>query len=141
MGTPVLKALVLVSTGVLWVTLASCGTDAQGVSICRQIQEARCQRAPVCGISITPPYTTTGSSVDACIRASDIACLHGLENDNGPMDVDGCVQAIKTHCSAVKTPESDPHCSWLVPPAMAAPADVSDGPAEGNEDASDAAAE
>jgi hypothetical protein len=130
MGTAIGKALILVSAApAVFLFMASCGTDATGVSICRQIEEARCKQAPGCGISITPPYTTTGSSVDACIRFYDIACLHGLANDNGSVDVDGCLAAINKSCSAVKAPESAPACAWLAPP-MTAPADASNAPSE-----------
>jgi hypothetical protein len=130
MGSAVRAALVFLSAApAVLLFSASCGTDATGVSICRQIEEARCGRAPTCNISITPPYTTSGSSVDACIRFYDIACLHGLANDNGPVNVDGCLAAIKKSCSAVRAPESDPACIWLVPPMTAAP-DASSAPSE-----------
>jgi hypothetical protein len=130
MGTAIRTAfVVLLAVAIALLCLASCGTDASGVSICKQLEEARCNQAPACNISITPPYTTSGSDVDACKRFYDIACLHGLENDNGPINVNGCIAAINKSCSAVKAPESDPACAWLVPP-MTAPPDASDAPAE-----------
>jgi hypothetical protein len=133
MGTPIRMALVLVTAApAVLLFSASCGTDATGVSICRQIEEARCNQAPGCGISITPPYTTSGTSVEACIRFYDIACLHGLANDNGSINVDACLADIKKSCSAVRAPESDPACAWLVPP-MTAPPDASGAPSEAGE--------
>ena len=113
-----------------------CGTDAVDVDGCRQIQEARCRQAPGCGIKLTLPNFTSGSDVDACIRAYDDACLHGLvAADPGPAAVAACVSAIQTDttkrdgCSVVKAPQTDTEaCGWLVPPTSAA-ADASDAPA------------
>jgi len=108
-----------------------CGTSAVGVDACRQIEEARCRRAPACGIPIDPPYHTAGSDVDACIRFYDTACLHGLAIADAPggVAISSCVLAIEHNgCSVVSTPENDPACAWLVP---AAPVD------EASSDASD----
>src|SRR5271165_6618386 len=75
---------------------SACGTDAVGVDACRQVQEAECQEAPACGIALEPPYHTTGTAVDACIRFYDDQCLHGLASgtDPGPTAVHECVAAI-----------------------------------------------
>ncbi len=97
---------------------AACGTDAVGVDACRQIEDARCQQAPSCNISLQPPYHQAGSDVDACIRYYDTACLHGLAsgNDPGQTAVNTCVQAIQTGgCAVVEAPETDPACSFLIP--------------------------
>ena len=107
------------------VAASGCGTDAVGVDACRQIEEARCKQAPACGILIEPPHFTSGSTVDACIRYYDDACLHGLAvGDPGPTDVNACVAAIngdsmkKDGCSIVSEPQTDTAaCGWLVPPA------------------------
>ncbi|MGH7270056.1 MAG: hypothetical protein ACREJ3_06455, partial [Polyangiaceae bacterium] len=92
----------------------ACGTDAVGVDSCRQIEEARCHRGPGCGITLQPPYFTAGSAVDACIRAYDDACLHGLDvSDPGPTAVNACVVAIQNGaCSIVEKPESSAACVW-----------------------------
>lgn len=129
-----LVALALLLAGTLagTVVASGCGTDAVGVDACRQIEEARCQKAPACGIPIEPPHFTSGSTVDACIRYYDDACLHGLAvGDPGPTDVNACVAAInadtmkKDDCGIVKEPQTDTAaCGWLVPP-VSAPADAS----------------
>jgi hypothetical protein len=86
------------------------------VSACKQIEEARCQRAPACGVSLEPPYTTNGSDVDACIRYYDVACLHGLAvADPGAGAVNACVATIKVSPCTAGLPlfETDPACEWL----------------------------
>jgi|CZKU01.1.fsa_nt_gi hypothetical protein len=111
-----------------------CGTGAVDVDGCRQIEEARCQQAPACGVTLAVPTFTSGTDVDACIRFYDDACLHGLvAADPGPTAVAACVAAVqnsaaKNHCSIVNSPQTDAvACGWLVPPASAA-ADASDAP-------------
>jgi hypothetical protein len=102
---------------------AACGTDAVGVQTCRAIEEARCQQAPACNISLQPPYRTSGSDVSACIRFYDEACLHGLANgsDPGTIEATQCVAAIRNNgCAVVLHPETDPSCAWLSPDASAA---------------------
>jgi hypothetical protein len=102
----------------------ACGTDAEGVDACKQIEAARCRAASSCGVAIDSPYTTVGTSVDACIRTYDVACLHGLVvgSDPGTAAVNACVAAIGDHpCSPggpnlVESPEKDPKCAWLAPP-------------------------
>jgi hypothetical protein len=103
-----------------------CGTDAVGIDVCKQIEEARCRRAGACGVVLEPPYSTTGGPVDACIRYYDVACLHGLANgyDPGAAPVRACIAAIGDDpCTngkdLVAHPENDPACAWLVPPAVA----------------------
>jgi hypothetical protein len=117
----------------LSVLAAGCSTDAVGVDVCKQIEEARCREAPACGIPLEPPYHTAGDDVGACIRYYDVACLHGLAlaSDPGTTAVNACVAAIQNDgCAVVAAPESDPACAWLVPAAP--PADA----AANNEDAS-----
>src|SRR5579863_3894616 len=78
------------------VATSGCGTGAVDVDGCRQIEEARCRQAPVCGIRLDEPYFTSGTSVDACVRFYDDACLHGLAvSDPGPSAVSACVAAIQ----------------------------------------------
>jgi len=113
-----------------------CGTSPIGVDACRQIEEARCRRAPACGIPLQPPYHTAGSDVDACIRFYDVACLHGLAvNDPGSAAVQACTSAINSDgCGVVQHPESDTACAWLEagvtsssPDASAAAVDAGNG--------------
>jgi hypothetical protein len=101
-----------------------CGTGAVDVDGCRQIEEARCRQAPACGMPLDDLNFTSGTSVDACIRFYDDACLHGLAvSDPGPTAVSACVAAIeadtktKDNCSVVKAPQTNvAACGWLVPP-------------------------
>jgi hypothetical protein len=119
-------------------TLASgCGTSAVDVDGCRQIEEARCRQAPACGMNFDELNVTSGSTVDACVRFYDIACLHGLAVSNpGPLAVGACVAAIeadtktKDNCSVVRSPQTDKAaCGWLVPSPPTSP-DASDAPSE-----------
>jgi hypothetical protein len=116
----------------------ACGSSATGVSACKSIEEARCSRLPSCpNIQISPPlWFTSGTAAEACIRYYDTACFHGLEigTDPGSTNVDACVSAIQHHgCAVVASPQVDPSCAWLIPPA-----DVDAGQDSGADAASDA---
>jgi hypothetical protein len=133
--------------GVCFVWLAgSCGTDAVGVSECREVEEARCNAAVSCGYA----------DVEECRRFYRDHCLHGMALDKvETVQVDQCVaqlqnagqcatqqpgaapadcaQPIATEssvakvCDVVLRPELASACAFLVPapePA-AAPAPVS----------------
>jgi len=100
---------------------SACGTDAVGVEACRQIEEARCKRAPQCGIDMSLPVhrDTPSHDVDACIRYYRDACLHGLATtkEPGAVQVQACIDAINTpDCTVVKNPETNPACAFLIPP-------------------------
>jgi hypothetical protein len=111
-----------------------CGTDAVGVQTCRQIEEARCRRAPACAIPLEPPYHTSGGDVDECIRFYDDACLHGLTNGDSPSqtELNACLAAINGRgpsgddCSVVSDPATASACSWLAPTPATAEASSSD---------------
>ncbi len=99
----------------------ACGTDAVGVDACRAIQKAECEAAPACGIVLEPPYHTTGTDVDECIRFYNDQCLHGLASgtDPGTVAVNACVSAIESAatteggCAVVADPPLSPACAWL----------------------------
>jgi hypothetical protein len=103
--------------------VAACGTDAVGVQTCRQIEEARCRRAPGCpqfdlGQPVHRNSPTT--DIDSCIRYYDDACLHGLatNSDPGATTTKACIDAINAgDCDIVAHPENAPACAWLIPPA------------------------
>src|ERR1700683_4856475 len=103
---------------------AGCGTSANGVGQCKQIEEARCAYAAThCQsgpnpIQLTPPYYTSGSAQQACDRYYDTACLNGLANTppSGQTSVNDCIQAIQSSCALTETPWNDPRCAWLIPP-------------------------
>ena len=110
-----LASSAVVACGVLG---AACGTDAVGVDACKQIESARCEQAPACGIALEPPYHTNGTDVTECQRYYDDACLHGLASgsDPGPTAVKACVAAIEQgDCTVVLTPSLAPACAWLTP--------------------------
>jgi hypothetical protein len=113
---PLVAVVPLVSGG--------CGTDAVGVSDCKQIEAARCQAAAACPeIPLYLVNHSAGSDVEACIRFYDVACLHGLTvSDPGPIAVNACVAAILGDggCATVEQPQNNPACSWLAPPDASA---------------------
>jgi hypothetical protein len=115
---------------------AACGTDAVGVQACRQVEEARCQEAPGCGVALEPPYHTSGTDTSECIRFYNDQCLHGVASgaDPGPTAVNACVAAIHSastiegHCSIVIDPSTSGACVWLgvSSPAVDASSDSAD---------------
>jgi hypothetical protein len=138
----VLVALAPLSAG-------GCGTDAYGIGECKQIEEARCRAAAKCpGVTLGNINYTSGSSVDACIRFYDIACLHGLEvPDPGGPTVNACVAALQAidggsaSCDLVLQPWTTKACAWLSPsniPEASTPEASPDG-SDGATDATDAA--
>jgi uncharacterized membrane protein YgcG len=119
------------------VNAAGCGTDAQGVDDCRDIEQASCAAAKNCG---------TVTDVDACQRFYRDQCLHGLPvsppsssdlnlclatiksagdcamNDAGDTELSACeptpslsAPRAKTACDLVTHPEYAQECSFLAP--------------------------
>jgi hypothetical protein len=117
------------------VNAAGCGTDAQGVDDCRDIEQARCAAAKSCGIV---------EDVDACQRFYRDQCLHGLAvsppsstmlkaclatihqagmcaaSDAGTelsdcTDVTQSAPRAKKACDLVTNPEYAEECSFLAP--------------------------
>lgn len=120
-------AFVLASVGV-WLATPACGTEPVGVDACKKIERARCESAEACGISLERPLHEEDSPVNnvaACIRYYNDQCLHGLAvKDPGGPAVDACVQAIiNGDCSAVRTPQAHPACSFLAPEGFDAGSD------------------
>jgi hypothetical protein len=79
----------------------ACGTDAIGVSDCREIESARCGAAPPCGFP----------AVTECRRYSRDHCLHGLAVAGpSPADVDACASDIAAagQCAASLGPMTSP---------------------------------
>ena len=130
---------------------AGCGTSANGVGVCKQIEEARCTRAynhcqgtDASDISLTPPYYTSGNAEQACIRYYDTACLNGLAVANpNSTEVNDCLAAINGGtCAIVETPWNDSRCAWLIPPntpeaGTDGDADATDGDAGDGSDATE----
>ena len=73
--------------GICFVWLAgSCGTDAVGVSECREIEDARCAAAASCGFP----------DVEECQRFYRDHCLHGVAvEDVSAVQVDACVAELE----------------------------------------------
>jgi hypothetical protein len=100
---------------------AACGSDATGIDACRQIETARCQAAPACGISLSTPPAVS-DDVNGCISFYNDACLHGLEvSDPGTPAISACVNEIQNttatnHCLTVQFPQTSQPCAWLTPP-------------------------
>src|SRR6478752_1297132 len=119
------------------VSAGGCGTNAQGVDECRQIEETRCIAAKNCGFV---------SDIPDCQRYYRSQCLHGLPVPapgsaklNACLDViraagkcaessgvdtllDDCepslsnsaaADELKTTCDLVKEPEKSVECSFL----------------------------
>ena len=119
----------------------ACGSDAVGVDACKQIEDARCMRAPACDIDISDPLHRTGTDVSSCIRYYDTACQHGVDLTTAPSttEVNACVAAVTNGaCSVVTTPESDPGCSWLIVVVADAGVDADAADCDDGGDASDA---
>ncbi len=137
------------------VSSAGCGTDAQGVDDCREIEQARCAAAKNCGFV---------SDVPSCQRFYRDQCLHGLPvSPPGSVKVNACVATIQaagacatqsqgadtplsqcnpmvttgapgvdTVCDLVKEPEKAAECSFLTPSADAGVGGASSSGGSGN---------
>lgn len=135
------------------VSAAGCGTDAQGVNDCREIEQTRCVAAKNCGIV---------SDVDACQRYYRDQCLHGLPvAPPGSVKLKACVDVIRaagvcaqslgietklsacepslassapslaTACDLVREPEKSEECLFLTPGADAGVGGTSNSGGEG----------
>jgi hypothetical protein len=80
---------------------AACGTDAVGVSDCREIESARCEAAAECGFP----------AAAECRRYARDHCLHGLPAEApSAADVGACVSDINAaaQCAAALGPTTSP---------------------------------
>jgi hypothetical protein len=111
----------LLTAGLL---MPACATDANDVTACRQLEDARCTRAVSCGIDLQTPLHAGGSASDAitsCQLFYQDACLHGLATTVTPTtdQLGACLNMIMkptSSCNYVVNPQSEPECSWLLPP-------------------------
>ncbi len=129
------SVVVLASLGLALVFGSACGTDATGVEACREIENARCDRAVECQIPLTTPPPATDPT-ESCRRFYLDACLHGLQSakDPNPAEKNGCVDAVKTGtCETVRFPEKAPACAFLIPPDAPPPDAASDVAADRSE--------
>ena len=121
------------------VSATGCGTDAQGVDDCRNIEQTRCEAAKSCGLV---------TDVPACQRFYRDQCLHGLPvPPPGSVKLQECLATIRaagecatqsgdpntplsqcdpavtqgarvlTVCALVKEPEKSQECLFLTPSA------------------------
>jgi hypothetical protein len=91
LGTPPVRRLAL-GLALVWLA-GSCGTDAVGVSECREVERARCAAAVNCGYP----------DVDECQRFYRDHCLHGVPLDSvNTIDIQNCVLQIESagRCAA-----------------------------------------
>lgn len=106
LGTPPVRRLAL---GVCFVWLAgSCGTDAVGVSECREVERARCAAAVSCGYP----------DVDECQRFYRDHCLHGVALDSvNTVDVQNCVLQLESagRCAAAQPGSAPSACEVPIP--------------------------
>jgi len=114
--------------------IGACGTDAVGVSECRDIENVRCEAGAYC---------TDFRNISACRRFQRDHCLHGLRvedippsqtqacietlrragecaRDRGPATAPGsCASSIESSaqnvCDVVLQPELSEDCAFLVP--------------------------
>jgi len=120
--------------------LPGCSTDANNVTACRQLEDARCTRAQKCGIDLMYPLhngTSAADDIEACQLFYYDACLHGLVTSvvvTAP-EMDRCLRAIvggeggagEANCNAVINPQTIPACAWLIPPDAGVDAGVDAG--------------
>jgi len=101
-------------------------TDANDVAGCRELEDARCERAVSCGIDLEYPLHTGDTAADAvtsCKLFYEDACLHGLVTSinlsaaPNTGDLAACYSAIVSgDCDYVVNPQLAPGCAWLNPP-------------------------
>jgi hypothetical protein len=136
-----LISISLVALASATVFLIACGTDATGIEACRQIEEARCRKAPGCGVDMNvPPHRDSPKQdVEACVRYYRDACLHGMAvADPGHPQTQSCVDAILAgDCPTVLNPETHPACAFLIPPNTPPPDAAADAPPDAADDAHD----
>ena len=84
------RGLLTALGGMLIAQGAACGTDAEGIDECREIESARCEAGQYCeNLDVT--------DVDACKRFYRDQCLHGMANGEKPgaPKVKKCISAIQ----------------------------------------------
>lgn len=129
------RIIVMIVSCMLGLTVVgACGTDAVGVSECRDIENVRCEAGAYC---------TDFRNVSACRRFQRDHCLHGLRVDDVPASqTQACVEALRRAgecardqgpltppgecaariessaqnvCDVVLQPELSEACAFLVP--------------------------
>jgi hypothetical protein len=152
MGRTFVLAFVVAGVAVVF---GACGSSANGVDTCRQIESARCANAPRCNISLADPPHRGGPVTDvaSCQRFYSIECLHGLATSiqPNPTQVQQCLTDINTMpCGTPTQPQlyaenpqlyPDGGCSWLnvFTVDAGADADAADGATDAPADADGAA--
>lgn len=111
----------------------ACGTDAAGVSECREIEQARCDAASACGFPNVaecrlfyrdhclhglPSSSATATDADACVGQLLAAgqCAAALGDATAPsacdpvLETDGSAASV---CDAIRSPELLTACGFL----------------------------
>jgi hypothetical protein len=122
------------------VTAAGCGTSAQGVDDCRDIEDARCSAAKNCnlgisdvtqcqlfyrdqclhGLAVSSPGSTAIKACVATIQAAGVCALQG--QSTAPADCTNkpsVATTAQTTCEIVTNPERTSECGFLMPTADA----------------------
>lgn len=99
--------------------MGACGTDAVGVSECRDIENVRCEAGAYC---------TDFRNVSACRRFQRDHCLHGLRVDDvPPSQIQACVEALRRagECARDQGPSTAPaECASSIESSAASICDV-----------------
>lgn len=136
------RTVFAMALGLVACVVASCGTDAEGVDDCRDIEQARCAAAAHCaviddvegcqrfyrdqclhGLAVASPG---GPAVKACVAAIDDA---GVCAAADPSDTSACAAPLDatSACDAILHPETLSACSFLAPTASSSGGSSSDG--------------
>jgi hypothetical protein len=121
------------------VSATGCGTDAQGVDDCRNIEQTRCEAAKNCGLisdvpgcqrfyrdqclhglPVTPPGSVRLKECVDTIRAAGVCAMQSGDPNTLLRDCDPAVTQgarVLTVCALVKEPEKAQECSFLTPSA------------------------
>ena len=104
------SAFVAASVACALLTAPGCGTDAQGISDCRNIEQERCAAAANCS---APGGGRVVDDVGSCQRFYRDQCLHGTTTSSpGAPKVEDCVSAIRAagECAAATAETQDSLC-------------------------------
>ena len=118
------------------VSASGCGTDAQGVDDCRDIEQARCSAGKNCGLvsdvagcrrfyrdqclhglAVSAPGGVKVRACVAAIRAAGLCALQAQESEEPP---EGC-GSVEASCQVIIEPETSEDCAFLGAPADAGP--------------------
>jgi hypothetical protein len=141
------------------VSAAGCGTDAQGVDDCRDIEQTRCAAAKNCGLvsdvaecqryyrdqclhglAVKSPGSSQIKACVTTIRAAGVCAASGMDTALSDCDgVTGDAPGVVAACEIVNNPEKASECAFLAPDADAGTAGSGSGGARASGGSSGAA--